>query len=119
MVGRVAGVAVVGDIVWAPVAFTDLSGSKSRPVLVLAEVGMRDSIVCQITSRQPGRPGEISITNQDMQSGSLTYDSWVRPNRLHTINQRRFSHPIAQVGAGKLDEVLEAVRGLFLSIGGP
>ena len=44
---------MVGEIVWAPFPFTDLSQSKVRPVLVIADVretAESDWIVCEITS---------------------------------------------------------------------
>ena len=37
---------MVGDVVLAPVPYTDLTGTKTRPVLVLADVGMGDWVVC-------------------------------------------------------------------------
>ena len=45
---------MAGDIVLTAFDFTDLSGSKKRPVLVVADVGlpgMGDWIVCELTSR--------------------------------------------------------------------
>ena len=104
---------MVGDIVWTPVNFTDLRDSKDRPVLVVADVGMRDWVICQITSRPRDRTGGITITRQDMLSGGITSDSWVRPGRLWTINQSLFSRPVARLSANKLNEVLTSVRNLF------
>ena len=104
---------MVGDIVLAPLSFTDLSGSKNRPVLVVADVGMQDWVVCQITSQYPGRPREIAITKNDMQSGRVINDSWVRPGRLSTLNEGLFSPPVARLATSKLAEVLAAVRSLF------
>ena len=41
---------MVGDIVLTPFPFTDLSATKIRPAMVVAEVGMHDWIVCEVTS---------------------------------------------------------------------
>jgi mRNA interferase MazF len=43
---------VKGDIVVIPFPFSDLSGSKKRPALVLANLQGDDIILCQITSQQ-------------------------------------------------------------------
>ena len=108
-----AGFAVVGDIVLAPLSFTDLRDSKSRPVLVVADAGMHDWVVCQITSHQPGRPGEVAVTRQDMRSGRMDYDSWIRPTKLWTLNEQLLTPPVARLATTKLSEVLTAIRSLF------
>jgi mRNA interferase MazF len=40
----------VGAVVLVPFPFSDLSQSKRRPAVVLADVGRNDWILCQITS---------------------------------------------------------------------
>lgn len=42
---------VKGDVVVAPVPFSDLSNSKRRPALVVATLTGDDVILCQITSQ--------------------------------------------------------------------
>ena len=44
----------VGDEVIIPFPYSDLTQSKRRPALVLAEVGRGDFLLCQITSKQYG-----------------------------------------------------------------
>ena len=104
---------MVGDVVIAPVPFTDLTSAKARPVLVLADVGMGDWVVCAMTGRGEGRSGDIAITRGDMQSGSLRGDGWARPGRLYTLNESLFRGPIGAVSEAKLAEVSAAVRELF------
>jgi len=43
---------VKGDIVVIPFPFSDLSGAKKRPALVLVNLKGDDIILCQITSQQ-------------------------------------------------------------------
>jgi mRNA interferase MazF len=43
---------VKGGIVIIPFPFSDLSGSKRRPALVLAALPGDDIILCQVTSQQ-------------------------------------------------------------------
>ena len=40
---------VKGDVVVIPFPFSDLTGAKKRPALVIADAGGDDVIMCQIT----------------------------------------------------------------------
>ena len=42
---------IKGDVVVIPFPFSNLSGSKRRPALVLADLPGNDIILCQITSK--------------------------------------------------------------------
>ena len=61
---------MVGDgiEVWFP--FTDLTGGKNRAAVVLADVGMQDWVLCELTSRRQSRPGDVLVTPADMQSAT-------------------------------------------------
>ncbi len=104
---------MVGDVLWATFPYTDLSGVKDRPAVVLADVGMRDWILCEITSVGQVRTGDIAIANSDMQVGRLRRRSRVRPSRLHTLNESVFRRYIGHLTDAKLAEILAAVRALF------
>jgi len=52
---------VKGDVVVIPFPFTDLSGNKKRPALVLAVLPGDDLIVCQITSKSKSDPLVLSL----------------------------------------------------------
>ena len=107
---------MVGDLVLAPLPFSDLRGTRIRPIIVLAdvrEVGENDWVVCQVTSRNYYRRGDIAIIQSDLQQGRLALDSRVRPMRLYTLNESRFVRTIGRLTDSKLAEVLAAVRALF------
>ena len=105
--------AMVGDVVLAPLPFTDLSEIKVRPAVVVADVGTQDWILCQITSRPPSRDRHIPIEPDDMQRGRLRRRSWARPDRLYTVNQRVFRHTVGRLSTAKHAEITAAVRSLF------
>jgi mRNA interferase MazF len=48
------GAFATGQVVILPFPFSDLTRNKYRPVLLLANVGRGDWIVCQITSKDYG-----------------------------------------------------------------
>lgn len=60
---------VKGDIVVLPFPFSDLSGSKRRPAMVLADLPGDDILLCQITSQAIRSPEAILITKDDFISG--------------------------------------------------
>ena len=96
-----------------PMPFTDLSEQKIRPVVVIADVGMEDWIVCQITSRFSERLRRIQLTTSDMQSGSIRVTSYVRPDRLFTLNENLFLRTVGRLTDDKLVEIVDTVRDLF------
>lgn len=104
---------MVGDVVIAPVPYTDLRGAKKRPVIILAEVGMGDSIVCPLTSSSQMREGYVSITRADMVEGDLRLDSHARADRLYTLNESVFGQTLGRVSAVKLFEIARITRDLF------
>ena len=104
---------VVGDVVQVWFPFTDMSGGKNRPAVVLAYVGMDDWILCELSSRSQSRPGDVPVRRDDMQSGTLNRDSWARVGRLHTLNDKLFSRFFGRLTNDKQSEISEAVRGLF------
>jgi len=77
---------VKGDIVVIPFPFSDLSGSKNRPTLVLSDLPGEDIILCQVTSNG-NDPYAIQIDNKSFASGSLPVLSYVRPTRIFTADK--------------------------------
>ena len=75
--------------------FSDLSQTKLRPALVLADAGRGDWILCQITSNPYGDPRALSLADADFQSGALRSPSYARPGKLFTASEDLF---VRQVG---------------------
>lgn len=76
------------SIVVIPFPFSDLSGTKLRPAVVLADAGRGDWLLCQVTSNPYSDSNAIRITNKDLQKGVLTSAvSFARPIKLFTANE--------------------------------
>lgn len=80
-----------GDILLIPIPFSDLTSSKKRPVVVLSnsEYNNRteDILVAAITSNLDEKEYSLTITNEDMQEGTLKVDSCVRVDKIYTLSK--------------------------------
>ena len=104
---------VKGDIVVLPFPFSDLSASKRRPALVLADLQGDDIILCQITSKNTKDSYAIMLDNSDLVSGSLPVPSNVRPNRLFTADKKIIAYTMGRVSQSKFKEVAKAISDLI------
>ena len=95
-----------GVVVTVSFPFSDLSDSKLRPALVLADAGRNDWVLCQLTSKSYGDSLSVLIENEDFRSGSLHLSSYARPGKIFTANE---SLMIAQVGKLKDDSFRKVV----------
>lgn len=92
-----------------PFPFSDLSASKRRPVLALtASDSYGDFIALPVTSRPQTEHG-LPITVTDLVSGSLPAASWIRTNRVVTLNTSlvvkvvgRVSEPVVRAAVERL-----------------
>ncbi len=102
-----------GSVILIPFPFSDLSQSKIRPALVLAEVGRGDLILCQITSKSYADARAIRLDGPDFATGGLALISYVRPGKLFTANETLMLEEVGHLRAEKVGSILQAVAGLF------
>jgi mRNA interferase MazF len=98
---------VKGDVVVLPFPFSDLTQTKRRPALVLANADDIAVILCQITSQTVRDPDAVELALGDFESGSLRRHSNIRPNRLFTADKRIILYCAGRVTAGKTASVIE------------
>ncbi len=103
------GNVVKGQVVVVGFPFSDLSQTKKRPALVLAEVEYGDLLLCQITSKTYGARNAVEITATDFASGSLPLTSYARPSRLFTAEPSLVQSTAGQLTEAKRKEVGAAV----------
>lgn len=101
---------IKGDIVVIPFPYSDLSSSKKRPVIVLANLKGDDIILCQITSLFVKDDYAIALDNSDFKTGSLNKPSNIRPNRLFTAEKSIITR---KVGTIKPDVFEKVINKLF------
>jgi len=104
---------VKGDVVVLPFPFSDLSASKKRPALVVANMDGDDIILCQITSEARVDDCSIILTNADFIKGTLNLTSMIRPNRLFTADKSIIIHKIGSLKQSKIKEVENQIVKIF------
>lgn len=80
------GISSVGEVVLVAFPFSDLSQSKLRPAIVIAESGRDDWGLCQVTSRPYADQRAELLSAEDFASGGLRLTSYARPGKLFTAN---------------------------------
>jgi mRNA interferase MazF len=103
------GAFAAGQVVLLPFPFSDLTRSKLRPALLLADAGRDDWIACQITSNPYADPHAILLAPEDFTSGGLQRASYARPGKLFTANTSLFAAAAGLMSQGRLDQVRSAL----------
>jgi len=102
-----------GDVVVTPFPFSDLTASKKRPALVIAELKGDDIIICLITSQNAKDDYAVSLASDDLANGQLKQNSNIRPNRLFTIDAKIILYRIGTLKKEKTEEVTEKIIRIF------
>ncbi len=104
---------VKGDVVVLPFPFSDLTKSKKRPALIVADLDGDDVILCQITSQARADRYSAIITNSDFNKGNLDLTSVVRPNRLFTADKSIILYKVGILNDSKIKEVEKEIVRIF------
>lgn len=105
----------VGTVGLVAFPFSDLSRSKYRPALVLAEVRQDDLILCQITSNPYADPLAVELTDTDFHTGSLQRVSYARPGKLFTAHRSLVRRGVGVLSRAAHGRVIEEVIALLRS----
>ncbi|MDX6693549.1 MAG: mRNA interferase MazF [Blastocatellia bacterium] len=98
-----------GAVVLVPFPFSDLSQSKLRPAVVLADASKADWVLCQITSNAYADTKAIELTNNSFNSGALRFVSYARPAKLFTANHSLLVTQVGELTKDSLSQIIEAV----------
>jgi mRNA interferase MazF len=109
------GLPSTGSVVLVRFPFSDLSQTKLRPAVVLADAGRGDWILCQITSNAFADPSAIEIGIDDFHTGALRMTSFARPSKLFTASEALIASTVGELELDKFDEILDAVIAIFQS----
>ena len=107
------GKPVIGEVVVLPFPQTNLQSGKRRPALVVADLLGDDLVRCQITRKERSDGYSVPPTLADFERGRLAVDSFIRSNRLFTVEQSVILYAAGKIQDAKLQEVRARIRQLF------
>lgn len=101
------------DIVLVPFPFSDQTGSKRRPALIISsdkfDAQSDDMVALAMTSFSNGEPYEVEIKAEDWKDG-LYSESYVKCWAICAIDQSLMIKRIGRLAAAKYDEVMGKTR---------
>ncbi len=97
------------SVVVIPFPFSDLSRTKLRPAVVLADTGHGDWLLCQITSNPYIDPAAVRLTSADLSKGTLNTVSFARPMKLFTANEKLIVKRVAMLNEKTFKDVLNEI----------
>lgn len=98
-----------GSVVLVRFPLSDLSQSKLRPAVVLAECGRGDWLLCQITSSPYSDSRAVQLAESDFRMGSLRVTRYARPVKLFTAHRILIMTDIGvlhQVALNRINDVM-------------
>jgi PemK-like, MazF-like toxin of type II toxin-antitoxin system len=104
-----------GAVVLVRFPFSDLSRTKLRPAIVLADAGRGDRVLCQVTSKPYRDAKAVALDETAFATGSLRVTSYARPGKLFTASSDLISAQVGALTTEALTEIVDAVVMLLRS----
>jgi mRNA interferase MazF len=101
------------QVILLPFPFSDLSASKLRPALVLADAGKGDWVLCQITSNPYADSLAVELNTPDFSDGGLQRVSYARPGKLFTAHETLFQRTAGTLSPVCHQQVVEVIVGML------
>ena len=103
-----------GDILIVPFPSSSVGApAKKRPAVVMAVVSFgadADYLCALITSQAAPDPTRIMLSPADVQGGTLTMQSYLRPLYLYTASQRSVAGKIGMLAPARLAEAVQVLK---------
>ena len=107
------GKPVAGEVVVFPFPQTNLQSGKRRPALVVADLAGTTWCSVRLPGRRVSMVTPIPLVPSDFERGRLAVDSFIRANRLFTVEQSVILYTAGKIKDAKLQEVKSKIRQLF------
>ncbi len=104
---------VKGEVVVLEFPYTDLSRTKKRPSLIVANLKGDNLILCQITGQPRPDQDLINLKKDDFQTGGLQRDSFVLPSFVFTIHKSKINYTAGKLKQEKIKEVERKLCEIF------
>ena len=101
----------IGQVILAAFPFSDLSSTKLRPCLIIGIAEFNDIVLCQITSNKYGSKRAVSLRkSSDFVEGSIVTDSYIRPDKIATLDRQMIKQVLGTVTPQKQAEVKAGLK---------
>ncbi len=97
-----------GDLVLVPFPFTDLSGSKVRPALVLIATSLDVTLAFVTTQLQWQEPTDLLLSPGNL--NGLKKTSLIRLSKLATIDAKLVQGRLGNLDANQLQAIHQSLR---------
>jgi len=104
------GTISVRNIVFVSFPFSDITNTKLRPALVLANAQKNDWILCQITSKSYADSKAIEINNDNFEMGQLNITSYVRPTKIFTANEMLIKKVVGKLNFETHQHIIQSLK---------
>lgn len=102
------------EIILVPFPYTDLTSAKQRPALIISNSGVNkteDRICCLITSNQFN--SGVLLEQKDFENGKLPFKSWVKPNRIFSVNEKIIKKKLCTINKSFHNRILQEINRLL------
>ena len=105
------------DIWLVPFPFSDQSGNKVRPVVVISHDAFNqfseDVLVIGLTSQLSTGRYVIPVSAKDVSGGELRHDCYVKVENVLKISQKLVQKKIGQLSPKKFDDTIRAFESII------
>ena len=107
-----------GDIVIVPSHYTDLTGYKLRPAVIISNdtfnLNTQDCIVVPLTGNLKKRPYSIYLFQDDFVTGNIFNLSIIRVDKIIAIEKSKIRQRIGAVKTYIINEIIKTIETIFM-----
>ncbi|MBI3334592.1 type II toxin-antitoxin system PemK/MazF family toxin [Candidatus Pacearchaeota archaeon] len=100
---------VKGDVIVVNFPYSDLKTYKRRPVLIIKVPRGEDIIACQVTAEPYEKSVEMALKKEDFHTGYLKRDSYLRVDKISSIEKYLIQYKIGRIKKEKFDEIINRI----------
>ena len=99
------GTPAIGSVVRVDFPYSNFSKLKKRPALIIGLADFNNLIICQITSKKSPGKYVVSLSDKDFRTGGLFRISYIRSDKLLTIDPKVVDRILGTITGAKLEAV--------------
>ncbi len=105
------------DLILLPFPFTDFSGRKVRPAIIISNDEYNresvDILVVGVTSQGVKGEYSLALTQKDLEAGTLIANCYIKVENLLKIDKRMCIKKIGTINKEKHKEIKESLQNLL------